>query len=116
MSASSQKRHERSKERVEKRRRSDCASALLELFNQSTEEKSHLNASCPSDVEESRSKDCQTEVTNEYIAGLEKENSFLKEQLKLNSLNGDHLERTMTRFCFTLAFQIGHCCCVYLIL
>ena len=89
MSASSQKRHERSKERVEKRRRSDCASALLELFNQSTEEKSHLNASCPSDVEESRSKDCQTEVTNEYIAGLEKENSFLKEQLKLNSLNED---------------------------
>ena len=60
VSESSQKRHERSKERVEKRRRSDCASALLELSNQSTEQMSHSNA-LP-DVEEYRSKDCQTEI------------------------------------------------------
>ena len=75
---------------------------------------SHSNA-LP-DVEEYRSKDCQTEVTNEYITGLEEENSFLKEQLKLNSLNEDSFRENNDKVLFTLAFQIGHCCCVYLIL
>ena len=38
-------------------------------------------------VEENRVKDCQTEITNDYITGLEMENTSLKENLKLTSLN-----------------------------
>ena len=38
-------------------------------------------------VEQKRVKDCQTEITNDYITGLEMENTSLKEKLKLNSLN-----------------------------
>ena len=59
---------------------------------------SHSNA-LP-DVEEYRSKDCQTEVTNEYITGLEEENSFLKEQLKLNSLNEDSFRENNDKVLF----------------
>ena len=42
----------------------------------------------PSSSVEERVKDCQTEITNDYITGLEVENTSLKEKLKLNSLRG----------------------------
>lgn len=46
-----------------------------------------VNADASPSVEENRVKDCQNEITNDYITGLEMENTSLKEKLKLNSLN-----------------------------
>ena len=86
VSASSQERYERTQERSEKRRRSECASALLELSHQSTDDM--LVKADASSIVEERVKDCQTEITNDYITGLEVENTSLKEKLKLNSIRG----------------------------
>ena len=81
VSASSQERYERTQERSEKRRRSECASALLELSHQSTDDML-VKADASSSVEE------RVKITNDYITGLEVENTSLKEKLKLNSLRG----------------------------
>ena len=51
-------------ERSEKRRRGECASALLELFHQSTDDMLVKADASPS-VEEKRVKDCQSEITND---------------------------------------------------
>ena len=59
-----QERYERAQERSEKRRRGECASALLELSHQSKDDmlvKAHASPS----VEENRVKDCQSEITND---------------------------------------------------
>ena len=81
----SQERYEGTQERSEKQRWSECASALLELSHQSMDDM-FIKAVSPS-VEENRVKDCQTEITNDYITGFEVENTSLKENLKSNSLN-----------------------------
>ncbi|XP_015777816.1 PREDICTED: uncharacterized protein LOC107355746 [Acropora digitifera] len=64
VSASSQERYERAQERSEKRRRGECASALLELSHQSTDDMLVKADASPS-VEEKRVKDCQSEITND---------------------------------------------------
>ena len=61
----SQERYEGTQERSEKQRRRECASALLELCHQSTDDMLVKADASPS-VEENRLKDCQTEVTNDY--------------------------------------------------
>ena len=38
-------------------------------------------------IEDSTVKDCQADITGDYITGLEKENNSLKEKLKMSSLN-----------------------------
>ena len=86
VSASSQERYERTQERIEKRRRSEYASVLLELSHQSTDDML-VKADASPNVEENRVKDCQTEITNDSITSLEMENTSVKEKLKLNSLN-----------------------------
>ena len=63
VSASSQERYERAQERREKRR-SECASALLELSHQSTDDMLVKADASPS-VEENRVKGCQSEITND---------------------------------------------------
>ena len=64
VSASSQERYERTQERSEKRRRSECAGALLELSHQSTDD-ILLKADASSSVEVNRVKDCQSEITKD---------------------------------------------------
>ncbi|XP_074624071.1 uncharacterized protein LOC141882029 [Acropora palmata] len=64
VSASSQERYERAQERSEKRRRGECASAVLELSHQSTDDMLVQADASPS-VEENRVKDCQSEITND---------------------------------------------------
>ena len=86
ISASSQERYERTQERIEKRRRSEYACVLLELSHKSTDDMLAKGDASPS-VEENRVKDCQTEITNDYITSLDMENTSLKEKLKLSSLN-----------------------------
>ena len=89
---SSQDRHNRAQERVEKRRRSDGAIALMELSKATMEETVYAGVS----VEELNCKACQTDITSEYFTDLiqneetlKKENAALKEQLKQNSLSQD---------------------------
>ena len=98
VSASSQERYERTQERSEKRRRSECASALLELSHQSTDDMLVKADASPS-VEE-KVKDCQTEIANDYITGLEVENTSLEEKLKLNSLNEESFREDNDKFLF----------------
>ena len=74
----SQERYEVNQERSEKQRRSECASALLELSHQSTEDML-VEADASPSVEENRVKDCHTEIKNDYITGLEMENTSLRE-------------------------------------
>jgi len=38
-------------------------------------------------IEDSTVEDCQADITGDYITGLEKENTSLKEKLKMSSLN-----------------------------
>ena len=64
VSATCQERYERAQERSEKRRRGECASALLELSHQSTDDMLVKDDASPS-VEENRVKDCQSEITND---------------------------------------------------
>ena len=84
ISASSQERYERAQETSEKRRRGECASALLELSHQSTDDMLVKADASPS-VEENRVKDCQSEITNDLITGLDMENTSLWEKVRLNS-------------------------------
>ena len=89
---SSQDRYNRAQERVEKRRRSEGAIALMELSKATMEETVDVGVS----VEELNCKACQTDITSEYFTELiqneetlKKENAALKEQLKQNSLSQD---------------------------
>ena len=92
--AASQERYNRTKERNEKRTRSESAFALLELSKPTT-----IEDQTNTYVKESNCNSCQTDITAEYFTGtlenadrLEKENASLKEQLKLNSLCKDSFE------------------------
>ena len=92
---SSQDRYNRAQERVEKRRRSEGAIALMELSKATMEETVDVGVS----VEELNCKACQTDITSEYFTELiqneetlKKENATLKEQLKQNSLSQDSFE------------------------
>ena len=89
---SSPDRYNRAQERVEKRRRSEGAIALMELSKATMEETVDVGVS----VEELNCKACQTDITSEYFTDLiqneetlKKENAALKEQLKQNSLSQD---------------------------
>ncbi|CAH3164799.1 unnamed protein product, partial [Pocillopora meandrina] len=92
---SSQERYNRAQERVEKRRRSEGAIALMELSKAAMEETMDAGVT----VEELNCKACQTDITSEYFTELiqneetlKKENAALKEQLKQNSLSQDSFE------------------------
>ena len=92
---SSQERYNRAQERVEKRRRSEGAIALLELSKATMEETMDTGVT----VEELNCKACQTDITSGYFTELieneeklKKENAALKEQLKQNSLSEDSFE------------------------
>ena len=80
---SSQERYNRAQERVEKRRRSEGAIALMELSKTAMEETMDAGVT----VEELNCKACQTDITSEYFTELiqneetlKKENAALKEQ------------------------------------
>ena len=89
VSVTSHERYERTQGRSEKRRRSECASALLDLScHQSSDEIGNVDEDA-SLFEDSTVKGCQTDITGDYITGLEKENTSLKEKLKMSSLNED---------------------------
>ena len=89
VSVTSRARYERTQGRSEKRRRSECASALLDLScHQPSDEIEDVDEDL-SLIEDSTVKDCQTDITGDYITGLEKENTSLKEKLKMSSLNED---------------------------
>ena len=77
VSASIQERYEGTQERSEKQGRGECASALLELSHQSTDDMLVMADASPS-VEENRVKDCETEIINDYITGLEMENTSMR--------------------------------------
>ena len=56
-------------------------------------------------IEHSTVKDCQTDITGDYITGLEKENTSLKEKLKMSSLNEDTMRRFF--FLYSVIFILG---------
>lgn len=77
----------------EKRRRSQCASALLELTcHQPSDENEEVDEDA-GNIEDSTVKECQTGITVDYISGLEKKNASLKEKLKMICLNEDSLKK-----------------------
>ena len=89
---SSQDRCNQAQERVEKRRKSEGAIALMELSKATMEETVDAGVS----VEELNCKACQTDITSEYFTELiqneetlKKKSAGLKEQLKQNSLSQD---------------------------
>ena len=88
VSVTSHARYERTQGRSEKRRRSECASALLDLScHQPSDEIEDVDEDA-SLIEDSTVKDCQTDITGDYMTGLEKENTSLKEKLKMGYHNG----------------------------
>ena len=100
---SSQERYNRAQERVEKRRRSEGAIALMELSRATMEETMDAGVT----VEELNCKACQTDITSEYFTELiqneetlKKENAALKEQLKQNSLSQDSFEEDNDKVLF----------------
>ena len=100
---SSQERYNRAQERVEKRRRSEGAIALLELSKATMKETMDTGVT----VEELNCKACQTDITSEYFTELiqneetlKKENAALKEQLKQNSLSQDSFEEDNDKVLF----------------
>ena len=112
VSVSSQERYERTQERIEKRRRSEYASVLLELSHQSTDDMLVKADASPS-VEENRVKDCQTEITNDYITSLEMKNTSLKEKLKLNSLNEESFREDNDKVSFYTGLPNWEILCLF---
>lgn len=98
----------------EKRRRSECASALLELTCHQPSDENEEADEDSANNEDSTVKECQTDITVDYISGLEKEDASLKEKLKMSCFNEDSLKNTMTEFVFILDRQIGQFCYVCL--
>ena len=87
VSVTSHELYERTQGRSEKRRRSECASALLDLScHQPSDEIEDEDESL---IEDSKVKDCQMDITGNYKTVLGKENTSLKEKLKMSSLNED---------------------------
>ena len=75
VSVTSHEQYERTQGRSEKRRRSECASALLDLpCHQPSDEIGDVDEDA-SLIEDSTVKDClcPTDITGDYITGLEKE-------------------------------------------
>ena len=65
----SNERYDRSQGRIEKRRRSECLSALLELScHQPSDD---IGDEDVSSIEDATVKGCQTEITFDYISGLQ---------------------------------------------
>ena len=93
---SSQERYNRAQERVEKRRGSEGAIALMELSKATMEETVDAGVT----VEELNCKACQTDITSEYFTEMKKENAALKEQLKQNSLSQDSFEEDNDKVLF----------------
>jgi len=108
VSASSQERYEQTQERSEKRRRSECASALLKLSHQSTDDML-VKADASPGVEVNRVKHCQREITNDYRKQLVWRCKILLSGKKWNwSPSMRNLsEKTMIPFCFILGYQMG---------
>ena len=60
----------------------------------------------PSNVDENGVKDCQTDSTSDYIAGLEMENASLcREKLKLNSFNENSFREDNDKVMFYTGIQ-----------
>ena len=70
-------------------RRSECASALLELTCHPPSDENEEVDEEAANIEDSTVKECETEITLDYIRGLEKENASLKEKFKMSSFNED---------------------------
>ena len=94
ISVTSHERYERLQGLSEKRRRSECASSLLEL---TCHQPSNENAA---NIEDSTIKECQTKITLDYMSGLEKENASLKEKLKMSSFNEDSFKEDNDKVLF----------------
>ena len=117
VSVTRHERYERTQGRSEKQRRSECACALLDLSCHQPSDEIEDGDEDASLIEDSTVKDCQTDITGDYITGLEKENTSLKEKLKMSSLNEDSFkgDNEKVHFFFILGFQNGHFCYVCLI-
>ena len=77
---SSQERYNRAQEKVEKRRRSEGAIALLELSKATMKETMDTGVS----VEELNYKACQTDITSEYFTELIENEEKLKKKMLLS--------------------------------
>lgn len=114
VSVTSHQRYERLQGFSEKRRRSKCTSALLELTCHQPSDENEEADEDSANIEDSTVKEFQTDITVDYISGLEKDDASLKEKLKMSCFNEDSLKNTMTEFVFILDRQIGHFCYVCL--
>ena len=95
--------YNRAQERVEKRRRSEGAIALMQLSKATMEETVDAGVT----VEELNCKACLTDITREYFTDLiqneetlKKENAALKGQLKQNSLSRDSFKEDNDKVLF----------------
>ena len=93
VSVTSHQRYERLQGLSEKRRRSECTSALLELTCHQPSDENEEADEDSANIEDSTVKEFQTDITVDYISGLEKDDASLKEKLKMSCFNEDSLKK-----------------------